>query len=182
MPSAFDATATPRDVLLDTAFLYVGTTPLGVSRGGLSYDPGTTYRNIDFDGKRSPIAGLDRVTARNPTITGRLLQLGPADILRFEPASAAVVATDTTTTPVDASTTIAVASLITDLRIIWRRGGGGYFAARFSRAMCTRWSVSGGDNSEAEIDCAFEARLNVTGGVNTDDSPVVYEHLAALPA
>lgn len=181
MPSAFDATATPRDILLDTAFLYLGATPLGVTRGGPSYDPGKTLRNIDFDGKRSPIAGLDRVTGYAPTVSARLLQMGTADILRFEPGAAAVTAgSDTTTTPIDASTAIATGSLLTNLRIIWRRGGGGYFQARFPKAICTRWSVGGGDNSEAEIDCTFEARLDVTGGVTTDDAPVVYEHLAAL--
>ncbi len=60
----------PSDVLLDSGVLYVGATVFGAFAGGLKFDPGVTYRAADFDGKRSPVKGLDRVTMRMPKISG----------------------------------------------------------------------------------------------------------------
>ena len=67
----------PADVLLDSGVLYIGSLVWGAFSGGIKFDPGVTYRNTDFDGKRSPVKGLDRVTMRMPKITGTVIQLTP---------------------------------------------------------------------------------------------------------
>jgi hypothetical protein len=186
MPSNFDPTNTPKDILLDTALLYIGATPFGVSRGGLSFDPGRTERNVDFDGKRAPVAGLDRVTGYAPTITGKFLTLSKTEILKFETGAASATTgtapNDTTTiTPIDGSTQIASGSLIVNLRLIWRTGSGRFFQIRFPLAKCTRYTIGSTDNSEAEIDATFAARVDPAAvGFSTDDAPYVAEYIPTI--
>jgi hypothetical protein len=183
MPSGYSATL-PDDVLLDVAVLSrkVATvdTPFGVSRGGMSFKPTKQYRNVEFDGKRSPIAGLDRVIAHGGTISGTFIQFGAAQIADLEPASSAVTATTVTTvTPVDASTLIATSDLLEDLTMTYQRLGGGTVKIVFPLAICTEYELSGQDNSEAEIRATFEARLGVSGS-DTDAAP--YEIIVTDPA
>lgn len=174
MPSGYTATM-PDDVLLDVCVLSrkVSTvdTPFGVSRGGITFTPTKEIRNVEFDGKRSPIAGLDRVINHMARVSGTFIQLGAAQIADLEVASTAVTATGVTTvTPYDASTLIAAADLIEDLTLTWQRLGGGTVKVVIPAAICLEYEVSGTDNSEAEVRCSFESRLEVTGSA-TDEAP-----------
>lgn len=178
MPSGY-TTSLPANVLLDVAVLSreiaSTVTPFGVSRGGMSFNPNKEMRNVEFDGKRAPIAGLDRVTGFKPTIEGTFIQLGTAQIDDLEPASSVATSTGTpstfTITPYDASTLIAVGDLITNLRMRYNRLGGGYVDIIFPTAICTQYEVSGQDNNEAEVKATFEARQTPTDGTTTDDAP-----------
>src|SRR5438128_9741400 len=40
----------PSDVLLDSGVLYVGSTPIGVTRGVPEFNPNKEVENVDFDG------------------------------------------------------------------------------------------------------------------------------------
>lgn len=84
---AFPGYAAPTGFVVDAAVLLVGSTPMGASDGGITFNPGREVRHVEFDGKTSEIAGLHRVTAYGPTITGRFKDLSGAAILRYEPGS-----------------------------------------------------------------------------------------------
>ena len=77
----------PADVVLDSGQLYVGATVFGAFNGGLKFDPGVEYRNIEFDGKRSPITALDRKTSFMPSVSGTVIQLSTTNVLQIEPGA-----------------------------------------------------------------------------------------------
>lgn len=178
MPSGY-TTSLPNDVLIDVAVLSreisAAQTPFGVSRGGLSFHPNKEFRNVEFDGKRAPIAGLDRITKFGAVIEGTFIQVGTAQIDDLEPASSVATSTGTpstfTITPYDASTLIAAGDLITNLRMRYRRLGGGFVDVIFAKALCTQYEITGQDNSEAEVRATFEARQVATDGDSTDNAP-----------
>ena len=88
MPDTGYNTNTPSDILLDTGVLSMNGTVIGVSRGGLRFTPGIELRNIDYDGKKAPVRGLDRIVNRMPQFTGTMLEVGAANIRKFEPGGA----------------------------------------------------------------------------------------------
>ncbi|MBV5336182.1 hypothetical protein JZU48_04135, partial [bacterium] len=59
----------------------------GAFNGGLKVDSGVEYRNIEFDGKRSPITALDRKTAFMPSVSGTVIQLSTTNVLQIEPGA-----------------------------------------------------------------------------------------------
>ena len=95
--SGYTATL-PADVVLDSGQLYVGAAVFGAFNGGLKFDPGVEYRNIEFDGKRSPITALDRKTAFMPSVSGTVIQLSTTNVGQIEPG-ATVVATPSMLNP-----------------------------------------------------------------------------------
>jgi hypothetical protein len=178
MPSGYSATL-PDDTLVDVAVLSrdVASTPttFGVSRGGLTFTPTKEMRNVEFDGKRSPVAGLDRITAHGATISGTFIQFGTAQLTNLEPSSSIATATSTagtthTLTPQPASTLIAEGDLIANLTLTYQRLGGGTVKVIFPFAICTEYELSGEDNSEAEISATFEARLGATAAATSTDT------------
>lgn len=196
MPSGFTDTL-PDDVLIDTGVLYVGNsngigiTPIGVTRGGLTFSPEKEMRNIEFDGKRGDIEQLDRITRHGGRISGTFIQLGATQIPRFEAGvttdSSAPFATGTpanVTTqhqPKAASTLLAAGDYITNLRLVYARRNGDYVQVRFPKALCETYEWVGEDNSEAEIAAEFVARLPLTVADTNTDAPLYYiEELSAL--
>lgn len=190
MPSGY-TTSLPDDVLLDVAVLSrevaAAQVPFGVSRGGLSFNPNKETRNVEFDGKRSPIAGLDRVTKFAPVIEGRFIQIGKAQLADLEPGSSTATSTGTaspttyTITPTDASTLIAEGDLLTNLRMRYNRLGGGFVDIIFPVAICSQYDISGQDNNEAEVNATFEARLASDDAASSTDTPP-YQILVINPA
>src|SRR5690242_14995414 len=79
----------PADVALDAGVLYVGDTPvaMGATRGGLSFDPGVTWRETDWDGKTTSIAGQERIVEYNSTITGKIVSLSSTLLQQLNPGS-----------------------------------------------------------------------------------------------
>src|SRR3954468_9665315 len=98
MPSGY-SNQLPADCLLDSGVLLVNSvTPFGVSMGDLLFDPAKEWKQIEFDGKRSDIVGLDRVIGFGPTISGRLNEINAAKRTSFfEPGSTSAVAGGVTT-------------------------------------------------------------------------------------
>lgn len=150
MPSGFLATL-PADVLLGAGVLQVGSTPVGVSRGGLNASLEEEFRNVDFDGKRSDVEGLDRKVAVTARFAGTFLQFGTSDVARLERTESVGVRTQVTAsitpsvaaaftyTPGDSLTSVTVTRAstatyllagplfgpgryLTDLRLVFRRG------------------------------------------------------------
>ncbi len=188
----------PSDVLLDSGVLYIGTTVFGAFAGGIKFDPGITYRNIDFDGKRTPVRLLDRVTMRMPKISGTVIQLTATagvsvagGVAQIEPGAAtnATGAWSSVTSfdPKIAGQLLVAGDYITDLRAIWQRGGatsaaGSYVQVRFPSAVCTKYDITGQDGAEVAIALEFEARLNTdaSGFSNVGEAPYRIEYISTL--
>lgn len=181
----------PSDVLLDSGVLYVGATVFGAFAGGLKFDPGVTYRAADFDGKRSPVKGLDRVTMRMPKISGTCIQLATANIAQIEPGSATAVTgawtASTSYAPKSAGQLLASGDYLSDVRCIWQRGGatsaaGSYVQVRFPSALCIKYDITGQDGAEIAIAIEIEARLDPTlsGFTNIGSAPFRIEYLTSV--
>jgi hypothetical protein len=181
----------PRDILLDSGVLYVGSTVFGAFAGGLKFDPGVTYRAADFDGKRSPVKGLDRVSMRMPKITGTCIQLATANIAQIEPgvttATTGAWTAATSYAPKSAGQLLASGDYLSEVRCIWQRGGatsaaGSYVQVRFPSGLCTKYDISGSDGAEVAIAIEIEARLDptVSGFSNIGSAPFRIEYLTTV--
>lgn len=187
----------PSDVLLDSGVLYVGLTPstvFGAFAGGLKFDPGVTYRNADFDGKRSPVKGLDRVTMRMPKISGTCIQLATSNVAQIEPGAATQVGAAngawtaaTSYAPKTAGQLLAAGDYLSEVRLVFARGGatpsaGSYVQVRFPVGLCTKYDITGQDGAEVAIAIEIEARLDPTlsGFTSIGAAPFRIEYLATV--
>lgn len=181
----------PSDILLDSGVLYVGATVFGAFSGGIKFDPGVTFRNAEFDGKRSPVRLLDRVTMRMPKISGTVIQLSTTNVAQVEPG--ATVATtgawtgSTSYTGKVAGPLLVAGDYLSEVRAIWQRGGatasaGSYVQVRFPSALCTKYDITGQDGSEIAIAIEIEARLDPTlsGFSNIGTMPYRIEYLTTV--
>ena len=196
--SAYTATL-PQDTILDAGVLMLTTTPIGVSRGGLSVSLEKEWRNVDFDGKRSDVMALDRVVGVVCKISGNFLQFAPKDVQKFEAASAgslygadpargspsltvaeaaaltvalaAALSSQAIGVPNKASALFGVGKYLPDLRLVYARANGGLVKVIFPIALCTKWSLKGQDKSEGEVSAEFQARLDLSGSNTIDDLP-----------
>jgi hypothetical protein len=182
--SSYNATF-PADVLLDSGVLYAGASLFGAFSGGLKFDPGTEWRSVEFDGKRSNIKGLDRKAKMMPKISGTVIQLSTSVVDAIEPGSTAVVTGawtgSTSYAPLAAGSFIAASDYLADVRAIWQRGGGGYVQIRFPAAVVTKYDISAQDGQEVAIAIEIEARLDLSVTNSTSaDAPFRIEYLAAV--
>ena len=175
----------PTDVVLDSGVLYIGSTVFGALTGGLKFDPGTEYRAVEFDGRRSPVKGLDRKAAMMPKLSGTLIQLSTTNVTQIEPG-ADLEATQawtgsTSYAPQRAGTFLVAGDYLENVRAIWLRGGGNYVQVRFPDALLTKYDVTSQDNAEIAIAVEIEARLDMSvSGANVGDAPYRIEYLAAV--
>jgi len=165
----------PADVVLDSGQLYVGATVFGAFNGGLKFDPGVEYRNIEFDGKRSPITALDRKTALMST----------TNVLQIEPGATVVAGGawtgSTSYMPKDAAGFLAAGDYLTDVRCVWLRGGGNFVQVRFPSALCTKYDITSQDGAEIAIAITIEARLDMgVTGAQIGDAPYRIEYIASV--
>jgi hypothetical protein len=187
--SAFTASL-PNDVLLGTGILVkrgfdnAGLTPIGVTNGGLNWDPKREVRNIPFDGKLYDIEQLDWETGGTPTFEGTFIQLGASQIPNFE--SGVVTTTPggnvtTLHTPKEAGLLYGPTDYIDNLCLIFARVSGGYVQVRMIKALCLQYSWAGKNKEEALIQATFIARQTLAQAVsNLGKRSYVIEELAAL--
>lgn len=166
---------TPTDLLFDTGVLRMDVaavaTVIGVSRGGLNFDPGTDLHEIEYDGRKAPIVGGDRVQFRRPTISGNMLQAGPEDLRIYEPGGSGTV---NVVTPKPAGFPLVIGEYVKNLSLTFARTGGGLWKVTFAYALCKKYGPIGPKaNDEGEIPVTFEARLDRADVLN-DDSTVPY--------
>ena len=184
-------TSLPSDILLDSGVLYVSSTVFGAFQGGLKFDPGVTYRNADFDGKRSPVKLLDRVTMRMPKISGTCIQLATANVPQIEPGAATAVTgawtASTSYAPKPAGALLVAGDYMSDVRLIYQRGGatastGSYVQVRFPSALCTKYDITGGEGAEVAIAIEIEARLDtaLSGFTAVGTAPFRIEYLTTV--
>lgn len=182
--SGYSATL-PKDVLLDAGVLYAASTPVGASRGGLSFDPQKVIRNIEFDGKRAEILGLDRIIEMKPVISGTMIEFGQADIVFYDTGATSSFANATAVTgvitPKKAGILFATGDYVTNLALVFPRAeqGMGYIRVRFPKAKCNKYRLKGEDKSEGEVEVEFAAVLDMSvSGATKDDAPYVIEGVA----
>lgn len=184
MPLTGYTSSLPTDVLLDTGTLYLGASVFGAFRGGLTFDPGITWRNVEFDGKVSAVKGLDRKVTVNPRISGTVIELAPADVPNVE-AGATVVASGAWTGSTSyrgkaGQTLYASGDYLTDVRAVWERGGGGLVQVRFPSAIVASYTITGAAGEEAAIALEIEARLDLSvSGSTPSDMPYRIEFFTA---
>src|SRR5690349_680429 len=79
----------PTAEILDAGVLFVGATPaaFGAFSGGLSFDPGITWRESEYDGKTTHVAGDDRIAQYDAKITGKVKDVSSTLIAMLEPGS-----------------------------------------------------------------------------------------------
>src|SRR5690242_1029032 len=164
----------PADVALDAGVLYVGDTPvaMGATRGGLTFDPGATTREYDFDGKMTPIAGTERVTDYKAVITGKVISMSSTLLQQLNPGStkttvAGPPSVDTVApikagTPLDGTTGQPTSGYLSNVCLIRRLASGKIEQVIFPVARVTSYKISGTDKSEAEIDLTIQAYLAST--------------------
>jgi hypothetical protein len=175
----------PSDVLIDSGVLYAGATVFGAFQGGLKFDPGTTYRNVEFDGKRSPVGLLDRKMMTAPKISGTVIQLSATNVGQIEPGASVTTALawsgSTSYAPKRAGSPLVAGDYLANIRGIWQRGSGGFVQVRFAQALCTKFDITSQDGAEVAIAIEIEARLDMTAsGANVGDVPFRIEYLASV--
>lgn len=184
MPLSGYSSSLPTDVLLDSGVLYIGASVFAATRGGLQFNPAKEMRNIEFDGKRGAIKGLDRTTLVVPVISGTMIELSPSDIPTFEPGATTVTATSGITRYVGkrAGTLYSATDYLADVKVIWERGNGQYVQVRFAAGIVRSWQLAGTDNEEATIQVEIEARLDMSvSGASVADMPYSIDYFTTAP-
>lgn len=180
----------PTDVLLDSGIFLIGASPgvaFSAQEGGLKWDPGKTGRQIEFDGQRSDIAGLDRTVRWKPKLTVTIIEVPLAAWSQLEPGSvlATVVGGPSGATqvqPKPAGVLYAAGDYIANARLAFQRTDGTYFQIRMPKALVGKWDIAGTDKQEGKWAIEIEPRLDmaVTGQlINT--CPFVGEYFTVAP-
>lgn len=178
----------PSDVLIDSGVLYVGASVFGALTGGLKFDPGVEYRAVEFDGRRSPMKGLDRKAMFMPKLSGTMIQLSTTNVAQVEPG-ATVAGTGAWTgtaassyAPRAAGVFMSAGDYLSDVRAVWLRGAGTYVQVRFPSALLTKYDITSQDGAEVAIALEIEARLDITlsGFTGIGTAPYRIEYLSTL--
>lgn len=190
MPSGYTTDFEDR-VLLDVGVLYYkkyggdgNPTKWGVSVGGLSFEPEIEWRHIEFDGRRSDIEGLHRVTNRTGRIRGTFLLEFPKHIPLVEPGvTSGTAAGITTYTPKAASDLLtANTEYLQDVRLIATKPDGTLVEVKFARGLVVRWRWQQEDKNEHKLaDVEIAAVLeDGPAATSTDTAPYVYRTLSTV--
>lgn len=157
MPSSWVNTL-PDDILIDTAILECDlVTPgtyvlVGGTRGGLTFNPGKTFRAVPYDGKRSAhVVGLDRIEMVDPKITGTLIAFNGDTLRMMEAASTGTVGT---ITPKPMGEMFVLGDYH-KFRVTWNRaqqvaGVHGTVVVEFSYGYVESYDIKSADNNEGE--------------------------------
>jgi hypothetical protein len=143
---------------------------MGITRGGVRFNPGVEIRNIPYDGKLTGIKGLDRIVNRDAQISFTLIEASNANLSAVIEAGGA-----TPGTLQDSGVLFASGDYLTGLAVEFTRPGAtptkfGYY---FANAICTQYEVQGqGSDGEVEIAVTFSARL--AHGATPDETDVPF--------
>jgi hypothetical protein len=170
----------PSDVRLSTGVLYIGDDVFGGTLGGISFNPNKEVVNLDFDGKRAPIAGIDRTARRRGVLSGTAQTLGVSDLEKFEPggSSDSGWSGGAAYIPPQAGPLYESGMYLTNVRAVWQRGNGQLFQVRMPKALITTWQSADNGDQAAGIQFEIEARVDMSvEGASPSDAGYVYEYL-----
>ena len=137
-------------------------TPVGVTRGGVRFTPNHTIRNPEYDGKLANVKGIDRITFRNPTISGTLIELTEDNLIMLEPGGATPV------TLKDSGTFLASGDYLEKIAIEFERPDGSGFGYYLPDALVTTYEIAG-QNSEGETEVAITIEGRLEHGATPDE-------------
>lgn len=185
MPLSGYTSNLPNELLNNPALVKVGSAVLGVTKGGVNWDPEATIEEIVFDGLRVKGKGLSRIQKYGGKLSFTLLQLATAaelqQILPGATTATGGTGISSVITPKSAGILFASGDYLTDLRAIWELSTGNtYIALHLACAYCDKWTIKGGDVGEAEIAAEFTCAVDLSTGT-THDAPYNIELRSALP-
>lgn len=169
MPSGLTST-TPSHLVLDVAVLAVNGTAIGISQGGLEFDPGRTDRMIEFDGARAPVAEMEYPVDYKSVIKGSFIELGTTFLGYLEPGGAVAAGV---TTPIACGTRYATGDYLTNVTMTSTRGdGSSLWTVTFATARINKWHYKSTDKKEGVVTCEIMAYLSLAdAAVSTDKCP-----------
>lgn len=131
------------------------TRKLGISEGGITFNPNAEWRNVSYDGQHAPTKGLDRRVMSTPEITGTIKEVTNQNLLEsFEPGGA------TPSTLKDSGTFLSSGDYISDLAVVFKRSDGSWFGYNLANAICIQYEVAGqGADGEVQVAVTFQGRL-----------------------
>lgn len=180
--ASFPGYTQPSNLWLDAGVLFKGDpasggVALGASRGGFTFDPGMTIRQVDWDGQHAPVATLDRVITWKSLIKGKMIEWTAASSLVFEVGGASDGSAGTNTiTPTSAGQLFLIGAYGVDLFLIGRQQGTGKIVrVHFPLFLCTKYSLATKPHNEGEVDVEFEARI--ASGANLESPPYTIQFL-----
>lgn len=79
--------ATPDKILLGYGIVTIGTTPIGLTRGGSAFTVEREFRNIEADGDKGTVKGRVVIDGEEATLTVNALEMfSQADFQKYYPA------------------------------------------------------------------------------------------------
>lgn len=170
----------PSDIRLSTGVIYIGDDVFGGTLGGIAFNPNKEIVNIDFDGKRGPVAGIDRTVRRRPVISGTAQKFGVSDLEVFEPggSSDSGWSGGAAYIPAKAGPLYTAGMYLDNVRAVWQRGNGDLVQVRFPKALVTTWQSADNGDQASGIQFEIEARIDMEAeGASPSDAGYVVEYL-----
>lgn len=169
---AFPGYSAPAAFVIDAGVLLVGSTAIGATRDGMKFDPGITYRHVEFDGKTTDIAGLHRIVEYNATMAAQLLDLSDAAIGRYNPGSSSDGSANNLFTMKAARSFLVTGDYLTNVKFVGQQSDGAAenIIITFARALVEKVSFKTNDRDEALIDIVIKAVLDVNA-TNLEAAP-----------
>lgn len=179
MPT-FD-TALPTTMVMDEGFITINSSSqYAVLKGPISVDFGQTLQNIDFAGKRAPVALLDRFTFTDCKITGTMMAMSSTTTPVQIPGSTQTGTTTLTVTPKAMSTLFSSGDYQSNVRGVFRRSDGKYVAVTMAKALFRITGMEGADKDSVGIPFTIEARQDLSLSTDTDVVPYTVQILTTL--
>lgn len=160
---AFPGYVAPTAFVVDAGVLLLGSTPIGASRGGIAFDPGITYRHVEFDGRTTEIAGLHRIVEYNATLKGEFLDLSDAAIARYFPGSTSDGSSNNLFTMKSARDFLVTGDYLTNLKFVGQQSDGATenIIITFARCLVKEPSFKTNDRDEGLFSVTFQAVLDI---------------------
>jgi hypothetical protein len=168
MPSGFTA-GTPDALAINVGVLKVNGTVIGLSDGGLDFDPGIVDLQIGFDGARAPIAGMEYRVDYKSKISGTFITPSVAFLQQCEPGGNL---SGDTITPIACGTLYAAGDYLDNVELIISRGDGTNLTVTFATAKVTKWTLDSKDKQVLKVKCEIMAYLSAdVAAASTDTCP-----------
>lgn len=154
------SSALPTDVLLGSGVLYIdGTTAYGATQGEPTVSIPHEYESLPYDGSLGiPMVGLIRRVWRDVFIEGTFVELNATKALELEPGGATATASSVTTiTPGDYGEFLASGAFKENVRLVFRRGGGGIVLVEFNWGLLKVDSIAGASTGNGTVKLRFDA-------------------------
>lgn len=156
---SFPGYAAPQAFVVDAGVLMVGSNVIGATRGGLKFDPGITYRHVEFDGKTSDIEQLHRITEYNSTISGKMKDLTDAAISRYFPGATSDGSSNNLFTMKSARAFLGSGDYLSNVKLVASQSDGETIVVTFAKALVEKVSFTTQDKDEADVEISIRAVL-----------------------